>query len=133
MNIHINPKDGMPIYRQIMDQIKYLIASQRLRPGDELPTVRGLASELIINPNTVAKAYRDLEHAGILTTRQGSGTFVSAQKPSLSKEACRHLLTERARMLVTESHHLGFSQEETLELVREMFTGIHANKKETAS
>src|SRR5262249_43411474 len=73
----LNPKSGVPIYRQIQDQVRYGIASGRLRPGEQLPTVRGLAVELQVNPNTVIKAYTELERQGALTTEQGSGTFVA--------------------------------------------------------
>jgi GntR family transcriptional regulator len=70
-------KSGVPIYRQIQDQVRYGIASGRLRPGEQLPTVRALAVDLKVNPNTVIKAYTELERQGVLTTEQGSGTFVA--------------------------------------------------------
>src|SRR5690348_8706564 len=73
----LNPKSGVPIYRQIQDQIRYGIASGKLRPGEQLPTVRALAVDLGVNPNTVIKAYTELERQGILTTEQGSGTFIA--------------------------------------------------------
>jgi GntR family transcriptional regulator len=73
----LDPKSGVPIYRQIQDQVRYGIASGRLRPGEQLPTVRALAVDLSVNPNTVIKAYTELERQGLLTTEQGSGTFVA--------------------------------------------------------
>src|SRR5262249_36204508 len=73
----LNPNSGVPIYRQIQDQIRYGIASGRLQPGEQLPTVRALAVDLSVNPNTVIKAYTELERQGVLTTEQGSGTFVA--------------------------------------------------------
>ena len=73
----LNTKSGVPIYRQIQDLIRYGIASGKLRPGEQLPTVRALAVELSVNPNTVIKAYTELERQGVLTTEQGSGTFVA--------------------------------------------------------
>src|SRR2546421_12902636 len=83
----LNPKSGVPIYRQIQDQISYGVASGLLGSGEQLPTVRSLAVELSVNPNTVIKAYTELEREGILTTEQGSGTFVAAQPPvAISKE-----------------------------------------------
>src|SRR2546421_928069 len=78
----LNPKSGVPIYRQIQDQIRYGIASGLLGPGEQLPTVRALAVELSVNPNTVIKAYTELERRGIVTTEQGSGTFVAPQAPA---------------------------------------------------
>jgi GntR family transcriptional regulator len=73
----LDQKSGVPIYRQIQDQIRYGIASGRLLPGEQLPTVRALAVDLKVNPNTVIKAYTELERQGVLTTEQGSGTFVA--------------------------------------------------------
>ena len=75
----LDSKSGVPIYRQIVDQIRHGIASGRLRPAEQLPTVRALAVELAVNPNTVIKAYTELERAGVLSTQQGTGTFVSEQ------------------------------------------------------
>lgn len=77
----LNPKSGVPIYRQIQDQIRYGIGAGKLLPGEQLPTVRALAVDLAVNPNTVIKAYTELERLGVLTTEQGSGTFV-APEPS---------------------------------------------------
>src|SRR5713226_5113950 len=74
----LDSKSGVPIYRQIQDQVRYGIASGLLRAGEQLPTVRSLAVELSVNPNTVIKAYSELEREGVLTTEQGSGTFVAA-------------------------------------------------------
>jgi GntR family transcriptional regulator len=73
-----NPASGVPIYHQLMEQIKHAIETGALRPGEQLPGIRPLAEELVINPNTVAKAYRELEHDGILELRQGAGAFVSS-------------------------------------------------------
>jgi GntR family transcriptional regulator len=73
-----NPSLGVPIYLQLMEQVKHAIETGALRPGDQLPGLRPLAEELVINPNTVAKAYRELEHEGILELRHGAGAFVAA-------------------------------------------------------
>ena len=77
MRIHISPSNGIPIYVQIVNQVKYLVASGRLAASDELPPIRTLAEQLLINPNTVARAYRELEQAGILVSRRGAGTFAT--------------------------------------------------------
>ena len=77
MQIHISASDGVPIYHQIVSQVRYLIAAKRLQPGEELPPIRVLAERLTVNPNTVARAYLELERAGIVTKRHGSGTYVS--------------------------------------------------------
>lgn len=81
MAFRLDPDSGVPIYRQIQDQIRYGIASGTLKPGQQLPTVRAMAVDLSVNPNTVIKAYTELEREGILTTEQGTGTFVSSQAP----------------------------------------------------
>jgi GntR family transcriptional regulator len=72
-----NPSSGVPIYLQLMEQVKHNIETGALRPGEQLPGIRPLAEELVINPNTVAKAYRELEHEGVVELRQGAGAFVS--------------------------------------------------------
>ena len=73
-----NPSSGVPIYLQLMEQVKHSIETGALRPGEQLPGIRPLAEELVINPNTVAKAYRELEHEGVIELRQGAGAFVAA-------------------------------------------------------
>src|SRR6187401_3362364 len=77
-----NPSSGVPIYLQLMEQVKHGIETGALRPGEQLPGIRPLAEELVINPNTVAKAYRELEHEGVIELRQGAGAFVSNKAPT---------------------------------------------------
>lgn len=74
-----NPSSGVPIYLQLMEQVKHSIETGALRPGEQLPGIRPLAEQLVINPNTVAKAYRELEHEGVIELRHGAGAFVSGQ------------------------------------------------------
>ena len=124
MNMKINPKDGKPVYRQIMDQLRLMIAAGRLKPGEELPTVRGLAQTLIINPNTVARAYRELEQVGVLYTRQGSGTFVATHGTPLSRETCDRLIGERIDALLGEAKQLGYSLKDITDLVKERYKEI---------
>jgi GntR family transcriptional regulator len=78
MLLRVNPSSGVPIYLQLMEQVKHSIETGALRPGEQLPGIRPLAEELVINPNTVAKAYRELEHDGVIELRHGAGAFVSA-------------------------------------------------------
>ena len=78
MLFRVNPSSGVPIYLQLMEQVKHSIETGALRPGEQLPGIRPLAEELVINPNTVAKAYRELEHEGVIELRHGAGAFVSA-------------------------------------------------------
>jgi GntR family transcriptional regulator len=77
-----NPSSGVPIYLQLMEQVKHAVETGALRPGEQLPGIRPLAEELVINPNTVAKAYRELEHEGVIELRHGAGAFVSAHAPA---------------------------------------------------
>ena len=77
-----NPSSGVPIYLQLMEQVKHAIETGALRPGEQLPGIRPLAEELVMNPNTVAKAYRELEHEGVIELRQGAGAFVSDKAPT---------------------------------------------------
>lgn len=79
MLFRTNPSSGVPIYLQLMEQVKHAIETGALRPGDQLPGIRPLAEELVINPNTVAKAYRELEHEDVIELRHGAGAFVSGQ------------------------------------------------------
>jgi len=118
MQLHINTSDGQPIYRQIVQQIKLLAATGRLRPNDELPPIRKLAEELVINPNTVARAYRELETAGILESRQGSGTRITANGSPLNQREKTRLLTDRADALLTEARQLGADFDEVIALLR---------------
>jgi GntR family transcriptional regulator len=116
MQLHVTPGDGAPIYRQIIDQVKHLVAAGRLKPGDEMPPIRGLAQQLLINPNTVARAYRELEAQGVLQSRQGSGTVVADGGSPLARGERLRLLTAQVDRLLTEADHLGFDLETVVEL-----------------
>ncbi len=94
-----NPSSGVPIYLQLMEQVKHAIATGALRPGEQLPGIRPVAEELVINPNTVAKAYRELEHDGVIELRQGAGAFISDNAPSM-KDA-EKLRTAQAAVTAT--------------------------------
>lgn len=118
MNIHISEHDGVPIYLQIVNQVKLLIASGRLSPSEELPAIRTLAEQLRINPNTVARAYRELENAGIVEKKRTTGTYVSDGGPKLSKDECLRILTERIDALIAEARQMDFSTDEVVNLIR---------------
>ena len=119
MQIHITSADGVPIYMQIINQVKHLAASGRLTPGDELPPIRVLAEQLVVNPNTVARAYLELERAGIVTKRHGSGTYLAEVRTSLSQRDKIRILTNRADALLTEARHLDVDLNEVIKLLRE--------------
>src|ERR1700740_3367554 len=115
MQIHIVSNDGVPIYMQIVNQVKQLVASRRLAPGEELPPIRALAEQLVVNPNTVARAYLELERAGVVTKRHGSGTYVSEAPSPLSRREKFKLLTQRVDSLLVEAGHLNIDLAEVIE------------------
>lgn len=119
MRIHISPNDGVPIYLQIIQQIKYLVASGRLVAGEELPPIRTLAEQLLVNPNTVARAYRELEVAGVVTKRRTAGTYVSEAGSPLARSEQWRILTERVDALLAEAQQMNVSTEEIIELILE--------------
>jgi GntR family transcriptional regulator len=117
MNVRIDPSDGVPIYLQITNQVKRLVASGRLARGDELPPIRVLAERLIINPNTVARAYLELERAGIVTKRHGTGTYVSSEPAEIGARERLRILTQRADALLVDAAHLGTTMDEVIDLI----------------
>ena len=108
MLIRISTSNGTPIYRQIISQVQYLVASGRLKAGDTMPPIRALAQQLLINPNTVARAYRDLETMGVLESKQGSGTVVSAAGSPLAQDTKEKIIRERVVALLAEGQQLGY-------------------------
>jgi GntR family transcriptional regulator len=113
--INIDPSGDAPIFRQIAQQIKTAVAMGRLQPEDPLPSVRQLAVELAVNPNTVARAYLDLEIEGVIYKRQGAGTFVSGQGVEMSKGERRRVLNELLEKALVEGLNLGLSERELRE------------------
>ena len=112
----IRPDDGRPVYRQIVDQIKGALGSGKLRPGDQLPTHRDLARDLVIAPLTVKKAYDTLQAEGLIVMLQGKGTFVTKRGPAAASKAHDDLET-RAEMLVHQARLLNLSPEELQRLI----------------
>src|SRR5688500_4841617 len=100
MQIKISPTDGVPIYLQIVNQVKLLISSGRLAPGEELPPIRALAEQLVVNPNTVARAYRELELARAVVKRRTAGTYVSDAASPLARRERMRILTGRVDALL---------------------------------
>src|SRR5437870_11654194 len=119
MQIHISTADGVPIYQQIVNQIKYLVSSGRLTAGEELPPIRSLAEQLLINPNTVARAYRELEAVGIVEKRRTAGTYVSDQGSPLARRERVKILTERIDLLLAEARHMDIAFEDVVKLVEQ--------------
>jgi len=119
VQIHITSDDGVPIYVQIVNQVKYLVAAGRLTPGDEIPPIRVLAEQLLINPNTVARAYLELERTGVVTKRHGLGTYVSENRAPVSEREKLKILSSRSDALLTEARHLDVGLAELIKLLRE--------------
>lgn len=111
---------GVPVYRQLIDQVQLAIASGVLSGGDQLPTVRQVAVDLAINPNTVMRAYRELEIRGTLTTQQGSGTFVTPAKVQFDEAQRQAQLSRLAAECAAKAGAAGFSLQELLERLKEM-------------
>jgi GntR family transcriptional regulator len=119
MDIHISPHDGVPIYLQIVTQVKYLIAAGRLAAGAELPAIRVLAEQLLVTPNTVARAYRELEVAGVVEKRRTAGTFVSDAGSPLARRERLRILAGRIDALLAEARQLGVRTDDVIDLIRQ--------------
>jgi GntR family transcriptional regulator len=111
---------GMPVYRQIIDQVRGAIASGALNAGDQLPTVRQLAVDLAINPNTVVRAYRELELGGLLETHQGTGTFISAQKMKRADAQREKQLAQIVGDCVSRAGAAGFTVDDLIDELRNL-------------
>ena len=119
MDITIDLSDGVPIYRQIANQIRYLAASGRLAPGEELPPIRTLALQLRVTPNTIVKAYGELETAGVVRKRAGAGTYISDGLSRLADGERQRIVEQRIDALLAEAHHLNFTADDVLRMVDE--------------
>ncbi len=133
LQITINEREGTPLYFQLLRQIKHMIATGRLNSGDELPSVRALAQQLVVNPNTVVRAYRELESSGLICTRRGSGTFVAEGPVPYSDEERRRILSERLDVLIVESRNLGYSMEQVTRLLKERDAALRVRKSKGPS
>jgi len=118
MILQINPNSAVPVYAQIVRQIKQAISSGVLRPGEGLPSLRDTAKALRVNPNTVVKAYRELEVQGVVCTEHGRGTYVTAGRPFISATYRAKKLEQLADAFLVEAYHLGASPEEITEALQ---------------
>ncbi len=131
MRIQVQFQSGVPVYLQIVQQVKSAAAGGTLRPGESLPSVRTLAEELRINRNTVARAYTELESDGVIETRQGSGCFLKANGESpLSKSVRQERLLAGIDALIVEAHHFGITDVELKRLLADRLT---QNRSQSAS
>ena len=119
MELSINTSSRLPICRQLSEQIREAVARGKIQPEERLPSVRELSRRLVVNPNTVARVYGELEHEGILTTRAGLGVFVAKPGSDLSRKVRKERLREAANRFLTEAVHLGFSADEMTALITE--------------
>jgi len=136
VDLTIDVKDGVPIYRQIANQIRYMAASGLLQPDEELPPIRALAAQLRVTPNTVVKAYEELESAGVISKRRGSGCFISEGPSKLAEREKRRILEQRIDGLLAEARQLNYRPGELMKLIHkrlailENLTGKVANGDE---
>jgi GntR family transcriptional regulator len=130
VDVHITTGDGVPPYLQIVNQVKYQVASGKLAAGEELPPIRALALRLRVNPNTVARAYRELETAGVVVKRSTTGTYVSDAGSPLARRERLRIVTERIDALIAEARQLGFDSDEILNLMRQRDAALRPDAKE---
>lgn len=123
MDLRVDAASHTPIYEQVVVQVRALVASGRLPAGERLPSVRGLAERLLINPNTVARAYRELEHAGVVVSRQGDGVFVGDQASPFRAAQRRRMLAASIDRLFAEAEQLGLEPADVQDLVRQRVEG----------
>jgi GntR family transcriptional regulator len=126
MLVHVNSSSGLPIYLQIESQLKYAVAAGALKQGDSLPSVRKMAGDLRVNPNTVARAYQNLEREGVIRTVPGGGTYVADNVPGLLKAEKLKRLRPLAMQVAVEGTQLRLTQEEIVKLVEEAFEELGA-------
>ena len=124
LHFQIDPHSGIPVYRQMMDQVKYYVASGTLRPGDQLPSIRELAQGLTVNPTTVVKAYTELEHEEVIEMRHGKGAFITEGAARLSDREREKALRRLARQLAVEARQMGAAPEVVLRVLNEEFNEI---------
>lgn len=120
LSFRLDLSSGVPVYRQLIDQILGGIASGTLRPGERLPTVRQVAVDLAINPNTVMRAYKELEIRGVLTTQQGTGTFISHKQVEKNEVARQRRLNQLAGEMAAKAGSEGYTLDELIQVLSEM-------------
>ncbi len=123
MRFTIDPKSGVPFYRQIIDQVRFAIADGRLTKGDQLPTVRQLAVDLKINPNTVARAYQELDIKGIVDTQMGTGTFIGNGEVAIPEAERQRMLGQICTELLSRASAYGLTLSEVIATLRERKEG----------
>ena len=132
VRFELNYKSGKPVYLQLVDQVKSAVASGGAQAGDPLPSIRPLAEELRVNRNTIAKAYAELEHQGVIETAAGKGCFISANSSPLRKDARMKLVTEEMDQAVVQAHHLQVGKPEFVRLADERYDAFEKRRTRAA-
>jgi GntR family transcriptional regulator len=131
IDFRLDIKSGVPFYRQIVDQIRYAIASRQLLPGEQLPTIRDLAVQLEINPNTARKAYSELEILVVLDTQQGTGTFVAERKIEIAEAEKDRMLGQICDELVARGHQYNLTLEQIVDHLQRRLNNAGKEKDRT--
>jgi GntR family transcriptional regulator len=129
MRFHLQFKSGKPVYLQLVDQVKAAAASGAVRAGEPLPSIRPLAEELRVNRNTVAKAYAELEHQGVIETIAGKGCFVRAAHTPYRKEVRLELLAQVVDDVIVQAHHLQIARPQLLRLLEERYDAFEGGRR----
>jgi GntR family transcriptional regulator len=128
-NFQLNAHSGVPVYRQLMDQVQGALAAGRLKSGDQLPTVRQAAVDLAINPNTVTRAYREMEIRGLLETQQGTGTFIAEQQIETDGRVRNRQLQQLVTEMIARAGANGFAVTELISALKEHGTEQNAKRR----
>ena len=128
MHVRIDPHSGEPVYRQLVEAVKYKVAAGELADGDQMPSIRALARRLRINPGTVVKAYEELQHAGLVVMRHGKGVFITAARDTAPASIRRETLRHMARRMLAEAARLGGSPDEVRAAVDDVAREMEAPK-----
>jgi GntR family transcriptional regulator len=126
--LRLDGESGVPYYLQVVQQVKRLITSGAIAPGDQLPTVRDMASDLVLNPNTIAKAYQELERDGVVETRRGLGTFACTPASTLSDLDRKSAVTAMLKKLMIETSQMGVTMDEVLSLLNKLVEENHEQR-----
>lgn len=130
MHIHLDPKSQIPIWEQIVNQMKEMVMKGIYQPQDKIPSVRELSSQLIVNPNTVSKAYQELERQGVIETIRGRGTFVAERAPVQQiTEQQVEKINEGLKRLIIEATYLGMEEQQVLDMVQDLLKEIGGNNR----
>ena len=128
MHIQINTHDPLPIYMQIVNQVKFAIARGILKPHDQLPSIQRQAQELLINPNTIVRAYRELEYKNIIYTKPGEGCFIKETLPKFTEEEKGEYLARLIDPLIMESRYLSIPEGNLIEILKKRYNNIIVEK-----